>query len=256
MIKRRTATLFVLSVAFAVGAAWIANNWIATQQTTVAKQEDLGTPVVLASMDILYGQTIEARHLKVVTMPKDVAPSNSFQSIEQLEGQVATDMILPDEVIRMERISEHQEGATLAALIEPNMRAFTVRVNDVVGVAGFLLPGNKVDVIATRKVGKQSVSETVLKDLKVLAVDQMARSKKNDPVVVRAVTLEVTPKQAERLAKARSEGKIQLTLRNPLEEIELPKPKVAKAKKRTYVAAQPKVIIIKGTQWQVKKVPM
>jgi len=256
MIKRRTVSLFILSVAFAVGAAWIANNWISSQQQTVAKTEDLGTPVVVAALDIPYGHTIEQRHLKVVNLPTDVAPANSYRAPEELVGKVSTDIMLPDEIIRVERVSDHLEGATLAALIEPNMRAFTVRVDDVVGVAGFLLPGNKVDVIASRKIKRQSrvITETVLKDIRVLAVDQTARTEKNEPVVVRAVTLEVTPRQAEKLAKARGEGSIQLTLRNPVEEQQVaakPKPKI----KRTY-SAPPKVIVIKGTEWQSKKVPM
>jgi len=254
MLKTRTVTLFILSVAFAVGAAWIANNWISSQKTTVAKQEKVGQPVVLAALDIPYGHTIERRHLKVVMMPEDVAPVNSFRSVDDVVGKVSTNILLPDEIIRTERVSDHLEGATLAALIDPEMRAFTVRVDDVVGVAGFLLPGNRVDIISSRSRGKGNVSSTtLLKDIKVLAVDQTARTDKNDPVVVRAVTLELTPREAEKLAEARGEGSIQLTLRNPVaEEPE----QVVKAKpKRTYKAA-PKVIVIKGTEWQSKKVPM
>ena len=114
----------------------------------------------------------------------------------------------------------------------------TIRVNDVIGVAGFLLPGNKVDILSTVKYSETSAStSTVLKDIKVLAVDQTARTKDNKPIIVRAVTLEVTPRQAEKLLTARSKGEIQLTLRNPHEE--------EKAVKR-YVA--PSVTIIKGTQ--------
>ena len=130
------------------------------------------------------------------------------------------------------------EGSTLAALIPENKRAVTIRVNDVIGVAGFLLPGNKVDILSTVKYSETSAStSTVLKDIKVLAVDQTARTKDNKPIIVRAVTLEVTPRQAEKLLTARSKGEIQLTLRNPHEE--------EKAVKR-YVA--PSVTIIKGTQ--------
>lgn len=255
MFKGRTVTLFFLSIAFAVGAAWIANNWISSQQTTIAKEQNPGLPVVVAALDIPYGHMIERRHLKIVTMPDGVAPPNSFPAIEDVVGKVSTDIILPDEIIRKERVSDHLEGATLAALIEPNMRAFTVRVDDVVGVAGFLLPGNRVDIIASRSTGRANVvSETVLRDVKVLAVDQTARTDKNDPVVVRAVTLEVTPREAERLAEARGEGSIQLTLRNPVEE-EPPK-QVAKVKPKRVYKAPPKVIVIKGTQWQSKKVPM
>ena len=88
-----------------------------------------------------------------------------------------------------------------------------------IGVAGFLLPGNRVDVVSTKRGagGRDSVSDTIVENLKVLAVDQTVSSDKNDPVIVRAVTLEVTPEQAESIVKATEEGKVQLTLRNPLD---------------------------------------
>jgi pilus assembly protein CpaB len=99
------------------------------------------------------------------------------------------------------------------------MRALTVRVNDVIGVAGFLLPGNRVDVLSSRKdTSRRAVTETILRNIKVLAVDQTASTEQNEPVIVRAVTLEMTPAQAEVLVKARTEGEIQLTLRNPLDQ--------------------------------------
>ena len=89
------------------------------------------------------------------------------------------------------------------------------------GVGGFLLPGNRVDVLATKQEGgsgREAKSETILYDLRVLAVDQTASTDKTQPVVVRAVTLEMTPEETEKLVKAQSEGKLQLALRNPLEE--------------------------------------
>jgi pilus assembly protein CpaB len=94
-----------------------------------------------------------------------------------------------------------------------------VRVNDVIGVAGFLLPSNRVDVVSTKRGSgnRNTVSKTIVENLKVLAVDQTVSSDKNDPVIVRAVTLEVTPKQAELIVKATEEGKVQLTLRNPMD---------------------------------------
>ncbi len=98
------------------------------------------------------------------------------------------------------------------------MRAITVRVDDVVGVAGFLLPGNHVDIVAARKQNDRATTETILMDINVLAVDQTSNQDKNEPVVVRAVTLEMTPKQAEILVRAREEGRIQLTLRNPTDD--------------------------------------
>ena len=176
--------------------------------------------------------------------------------------------ILAGDALRRERLSEHQEGATLAALIDPEKRAFTVRVNDVVGVAGFLLPGNRVDVIATKSEGKNIKARTVLSDIKVLAVDQKARTDKNDPVVVRAVTLELSPKESEELARAREEGRIQLTLRNPLTEETAPKvvaeaapvtepaPEPVKKQPARRYSAPPSVIVIKGVDWERKRVPM
>ena len=98
------------------------------------------------------------------------------------------------------------------------MRAVSVRVNDVVGVAGFLLPGNRVDVVAAYRDRQDTLSETVVQNVKVLAVDQSASNDKNEPVVVRAVTLEVSPTDAEKLILAEQRGSIQLALRNPLDE--------------------------------------
>lgn len=271
MFKGRTLLLLTLSVLLAAGAAIYTNAWLKQQlpgSTAVAAE---GIPVVYAAMDIPYGQPIERRHLKIKAMPDDLVPANSIADPAEVEGMVPLQDILAGDALRRERLSEHSEGATLAALIDPEKRAFTVRVNDVVGVAGFLLPGNHVDIIATKSEGKNVKARTVLRDVKVLAVDQKARTDKNDPIVVRAVTLELTPKESEELAKAREEGRIQLTLRNPMSE-EKPQPVVAEAEpvsepapapvepkpqpKRSYSSAPPSVIVIKGVDWERKRVPM
>jgi pilus assembly protein CpaB len=133
----------------------------------------------------------------------------------------------------------------------------TVRVDDVVGVAGFLLPGNHVDIVAARKHDNRATTETILLDINVLAVDQTSNQDKNEPVVVRAVTLEMTPKQAEILVRAREEGRIQLTLRNPTDEArpELvaetiavpPPPQRRVAPPQPVRAPPPSVTIIRGT---------
>ena len=119
------------------------------------------------------------------------------------------------------------------------------------GVAGFLLPGNYVDVVSSRRVQEHALAETIVQKIKVLAVDQTTSTDKNDPIIVRAVTLEVTPAQAEKIAKAAQEGKIQLTLRNPTDERvnEEPPPvevKVAAARPRPQAA--PVITIVRGTE--------
>ena len=154
------------------------------------------------------------------------------------------------------RFVEQGEGSTLAALVNKNMRAVTIRVDDVIGVAGFLLPGNRVDVVAARKENRRAITETILRNIEVLAVDQQASTDdSNEPLIVRAVTLQVTPEQAETLVRGREEGSIQLTLRNPLEEEEVlvVEEKKAPPKRKAVVGQAPArprqstVTIIRGT---------
>jgi len=240
----------------AIGAVWVANNWLNINDAPSQVAEDK-VNVLVAAVDIPYGQKFGSQHVKQVQFPKNSVPADVFSDSAEIEGQVSKIELLEGDIIRKERVSSHLEGVTLASMIEMNMRAVTVRVDDVVGVAGFLLPGNHVDVLASRKVSQSSRvnTETILKKVKVLAVDQTSGTKKNDPVVVRAVTLELTPKQAERIVKAKEEGHLQLALRNPLEDL----PKVAKAKpkpKRKWVPTSTSVTIIRGIKTETVKVKL
>lgn len=258
MAKRRGIILIVLSLIMGVGAAWTANRWVAAQ--VAAGDAADGTHVVAAAMEIPYGTKVESRHLKYVEIPEGVAPSGSYTRTEDVEGRVATIGIARGEILIADRFAAHETGSTLAALVSSNMRALTVRVNDVIGVAGFLLPGNRVDVLSSRKsMDRRAVTETILRNIRVLAVDQTASTEKNEPVIVRAVTLEMTPEQAEILVKARTEGEIQLTLRNPLDNLEPepePEPAPVVAPKPVVVRQQPApprdrsttVTVIRGTK--------
>ncbi|MBN3562695.1 Flp pilus assembly protein CpaB [Aliamphritea spongicola] len=250
MIKSRTLWLLLFSAILAMAAVFVANNWLARQQPqVVTKTEVADTEVVMtAALEIPYGQKVENRHLKRIEMPVGLAPEGAVRNAQQIEGMVANANILPGEILMQGRFSEHLAGSTLASLIEPNMRAVTVRVNDVVGVGGFLLPGNRVDVLASRTVNKRTITNTILNDLKVLAVDQTASTNEKDPVIVRAVTLEVSPQQAEDIVKARDEGPIQLSLRNPNDRGVQKKPAVRR------VSSSSTVTIIRGTDVQKSKV--
>jgi len=263
MVKRRTVALLCFSMILAAGAVWVANNWLNIRNAPQQAGEN-EVNVVVAAMSIPYGQKFDKQHFKLMRLPEDSAPENIFFESTELEGQVSKVDLLEGDIIRKERVSTHLEGVTLASMITLNMRAVTVRVDDVIGVAGFLLPGNHVDVLATKQIkssGNNRVStETILKKIKVLAVDQTAGTNKNDPVVVRAVTLELTPKQAEQIVKAREEGNLQLALRNPVEDLEevvvaKAKPKL-KPKKRKYVPTSTSVTIIRGTKAETVKVKL
>lgn len=260
MFKGRGLLLIAMSVLMAVGAAYTANRWVSAQ--VVGEEEFEGIRAVAAAMDIPYGTKVESRHLRYVEVPDEMAPIGIFTSTEDVEGTVATIGIARGEILIANRFAAHTSGSTLAALVGENMRALTVRVNDVIGVAGFLLPGNRVDVLASRKNNQRATTETILRDIKVLAVDQTASTEANEPVIVRAVTLEMTPKQTEILVKAREEGSIQLTLRNPLEAEPKPEPEPlpAPVKKRVAVKkpapvrdSSTTVTIIRGTKVADKK---
>ncbi|MDE3739683.1 Flp pilus assembly protein CpaB [Pseudomonas resinovorans] len=264
-MSARTLTLVALSLLLGLGAALMANNWLSAKLN--ASPDDNLQAVVVATVEIPFGQMIEAQQVTVVRMPKGTVPDDAFDATDKVVGKIATFSMLRGDILRSARVAEHLGGSTLASLIASNKRAVSVRVDDVVGVAGFLLPGNRVDVLATRKNGGSDGAEsrTILQDLRVLAVDQTASTDKTQPVVVRAVTLEMTPKEAEVLVKAMSEGRLQLALRNPLDDQKKTEPKVASAKPVPVpvpVVAKPVVrridggygvIIIRGTEVKVAK---
>jgi len=216
-MKRRGLLLILLSLALAMGAAWAARSWVQARLNASANA-DPAEQIVVAAMEIPFGSKVEPRHLKTITLPRSARIGNHYQKTDDVVGLIALQKIVTDEILLRERFADRSAGSTLAAIVKPDMRAVTVRVDDVVGVAGFLMPGNHVDVVAAHMENTRADTHTVLRDLNVLAVDQTASQDKDQPVVVRAVTLEVTPKQAEVLVKAREEGKIQLTLRNPLDQ--------------------------------------
>ena len=218
MSKQRGLLLIVISLALAIVAAWSARNWVQARLQAGVSPADPTQHVVVAAMEIPFGTKIESRHLKIITLPVSASVGDHFEKTDDAVGLIALQKIISGEILLKERFADRSSGSTLAAIVKPDMRAVTVRVDDVIGVAGFLMPGNHVDVVAARMENSRAETHTVLRDLNVLAVDQTASQDKDQPVVVRAVTLEVTPKQAEVLVKAREEGRIQLTLRNPTDK--------------------------------------
>ncbi len=254
MLKRRGVLLVFLSLLMAAGAAYVANEWVVARVMPDKAEKENTAYVVAAAVPIPFATKVEERHLKLVEMPEGLTPVGFFETIDSVIGQVSTTKISRGEILVAERFRSHKVGSTLAALVDKNMRAVTVRVDDVVGVAGFLLPGNTVDVLASRRVsGRRAITETILTNIKVLAVDQQATAEDTGPVIVRAVTLEMTPRQAEDLFRARTEGTIQLTLRNPMEQEYVPPP-AAPSKKRVVRRSSTKrpptssdVIVIRGT---------
>ena len=219
MAKGRALRMLILALVLGGSAAWLANSWLSER---LALREASATvnydQVVVAALEIKFGQVIEEAHIRLLNLPEGQAPSGTFSEMSDVAGKIATQSIFPGEFIVAGRLTNQTGGSALAAVVPEGKRAVTVRVNDVIGVAGFLLPGNHVDVIASRKSRGNSSSKTLLENVKVLAVDQKASSDKNDPVIVRAITLELTPKESEELVGATSDGFVQMALRNPLDD--------------------------------------
>ena len=221
MSKLRTISLFVSAIALGLGATWYANEWLINSTAEPVAEANLTTtPVIVAALEIPFGQKIEASHLKAIHWPATTMPEGVFNDPSVLVGKIANTKIMQNEMLISSRVVDEVAGSVLAAIVSPNKRAVTVRVNDVLGVAGFLLPGNRVDILATRqeKNNDRHQTETILEDLKVLAVDQTASTEQDKPIVVRTVTVEADPKEAEQLVRASEEGSVQLVLRNPTDD--------------------------------------
>lgn len=214
-----TTLMFGGSALLALVAAWLAAAWLEPAAATGASQGNERRAVVVAAVEIPFGEQIKNTQLKVIAWPRELVPEGAVAKIEEATGKIATRALFPGDIVTTQRIAEHAGGSHLSALIGENKRAVSVRVDDVVGVAGFLLPGNRVDVLGVIRIPNTNRVDayTVLENVIVLAVDQDITPEENKPKLVRAVTLELTPQQAERLVKAANEGKIQLSLRNPLE---------------------------------------
>jgi pilus assembly protein CpaB len=213
-MNSRFSIMFIVALVFAGSAAWMAKRWVDSQSVpTMTTSESI--PVVVATMKIPFATRIEPTHIRSVNWPKDAVPPDAFSDMAPVIGKVTQRDFYPNELILKPQIAEHAGGSTLSALIEPGMRAMSVRVDDVVGVAGFILPGNRADILTTTNDGK--ATRTLLKNMKILAIDQLASTEQDKPAVVRALTLEVSPKQAEILVTAMRSSALMFTLRNPMD---------------------------------------
>jgi pilus assembly protein CpaB len=182
--------------------------------------------VTVAKVPIPVGTKLIAEQLVVVQFSKESTPDGAFASPDKLVGRVAVTNIAPREPITETRLAPEGTAAGLSAIIPEGYRAMTVKVDDVVGISGFIMPGTLVDVVVvidpqeTNRVQQGPISKIVLQNIKVLANGQNIDKPENqrDANSVKAVTLLVTPEQAEKLALASTEGKLQLVMRNSIDQ--------------------------------------
>ena len=217
---KNTRTLVVLAIAIVSGliAVMLASKWLNRQSATGVAH------VAVAATEISLGQRIAPEMIKIVDWPTSSVPTGAIDDPNKLQGRVVRSALQRGEPILEAKLAPVGTQGGLSAVIGEGRRAITVRVNDVIGVAGFALPGNYVDIIVNtqkdseRNSGKdQAISKIVLEHILVLAVAQEASRDETKPRVVNAVTLEVTPEEAEKIDLARSVGNLSLVLRNQVD---------------------------------------
>jgi len=219
-------TIATLAIAIVLGliAVVLVNGYLGSKKKTAVAQvaATSGTPVVVAAVAISRGVIIQPQLLKVANYPANAAPAGAFTSVAQLTGskdvqRLALRDLQPDEPILASRVTPPGGKLNLSDIIDPGMQAVTLRSDDVKGVGGFVLPGDKVDVLLTRSVaaaGGTTVTQVVAEDLRVLAIDQSDDDELNKPVVVKAITVQVTPEQAQTITLGQTVGALSLSLRH------------------------------------------
>ncbi len=214
-MKLRGLLLIGLSLVLGlVAVGWIRNL------NKQGPAEAASAEIVVAGTTLNFGDHISAAALRLVKWPGDAVPQGAFMSVADAAGdgdRVVLRSIEAGEPVLTSKISGKSGRATLSTIIEKDMRAVTIRVNDATGVAGFVLPNDRVDVLLTRDATQDhpnTLTETLLQNVKVLAIDQEASERKDKPVVVKAVTLEVSPDDAQKLTLGGKIGTLSLALRN------------------------------------------
>jgi pilus assembly protein CpaB len=222
----RSSTIIMIAVAAVFGllAVYVAQSWLNAQAEARLRSFQAQKPqptatmtLVVASRQLRFGNELSPSVLREMPWPADAIPQGGFHTIKDVLAhgkRVVLTAIEANEPVLASKITGEGSRATLSAMIDDGHKAMTIRVNDVDGVAGFVLPGDRVDVMLSRTVDKgTATNDVVLKNLKVLAIDQLADERADKPSVAKAVTLEVDIAGAQKLALAGQIGTLALALR-------------------------------------------
>lgn len=225
-MRRRAAVLFLI-VALVLGAltAWVATSYLKRRSQAVKRPQIKLYPVVVARAALPVGTKLEIRGLRLVRYPIGAVPQGSFRKVKDVAGRVLKISVTAGEPILSTRLAKKGIRGGMSAVVNPKFRAMAVKVNDYVGVGGFIQPSDRVDVLVTFSKGlyrDNPVSRLVVQNVKVLAwgrtvagsPEDRKQKRKAKRARARVVTLEVTPVQAERLHLAASWGKLSLALRS------------------------------------------
>ncbi len=217
---------FVLAVLAVVGVqSYLRGQQAALIAENVVEPEAPDNTIVVAAVPLRFGMTVDTGSLRSIAWQSDDIPEGAFRTVEEVIGETGKlryvmSAIEIGEPLLSNKITGPGQRATLSAALAPGMKAVSIRINDVLGVAGFVLPGDRVDVMLTRSSGSSNISasnastDVLLQGIKVLAIDQMADERANKAAVVKTITFEVSTPEAQKLTLAQSIGTLSLTLRN------------------------------------------
>jgi len=228
-MKRQTIIALGIAIILGLIAVFVANSYLSGRERQMAAATPTMVRVAVASLPLNYGTDVTPDKVKFVNYPAASLPPGTYRTIAELlpEGKrrVALRPIQPNQPLLASDLSGEGQNASIAALLPDGMRAATVRINDVSGVAGFVKPNDTVDVLITRQAiggNGEQVTDVLLQNIRVIAIGQDAAGANNQPVVGRSATLEVTPVNAQKLALGQQLGSLSLVLRKPGEEQNIP----------------------------------
>lgn len=228
----RTIIFVVVAIAIAGGTAMLVQNYLRNQRNAILanvpkpKPQEKAKQILVAKRDLPAGTLIKREHLEWHPWPeakisKVYIQSGGKRKIKEFVGAVVPSGIATGEPVTDGRVVKPGQRGFLAAALPPGMRAMTMSINATSGIAGFVFPGDRVDIIMSHRMRKRRISETILENVRIIAVDQITGDRKNKAKVRRTATLELTPKQVEFLTVARSVGRLSFSLRSiTKEEIE------------------------------------
>lgn len=220
-MRNRTGLIFAAALLTGGIAAFLAVQALQDGEPTETAQARVEvTPVAVAARDLPMGRVLSEEDVRLVEWPSTSVPAGYSTSPAEVVGRGLLVSTTANEPLLSAKLARKEAGGGLGITIPEGMRAMSVKVDEVIGVAGFVLPGTRVDVLVTlnRIAGQEPATQAVLHNVQVLAVDQIVeRDPQGEPKTVSVVTLQVNPVQGEKLALGSTEGRVQLALRNPLD---------------------------------------
>jgi pilus assembly protein CpaB len=217
-MQRRSAIAFGVAIFLGLIAVYLSNSYLTASQQAQSKTSSEVVQLAVARVPLEYGAVVSPDKIQFVSWPADSVPQGAFRTTAEVSPAGSSHVVLrrieAGEPVLRSKLSGEGGRATLSALLPPEMRAVAIRISDVAGVAGFVLPGDRVDVLITREGQSGQLADILLQDVRVIAIDQDANDSSDKPTLGKTATLEVSQYDAQKLALGQTVGSLSLALRS------------------------------------------